>query len=354
MNIIKYLNKLLPRVNKKSNQALFKNILVVSNTGFGDTLLSTPAIKTLRKNFENIHITFLVNKNFFPLFDEYKYVDNIITYKSGFINQLYLIKKLRDLKIDTVFLFHSNGPEDIFFSVLSGASNILKMTYNQNHEYKDLFLNKYVTKLQHDIENKLDLVRLYNPTLIDRKMEVSEKFNKRSGYFKDESKKYILLQLGAQDTYKMWPIDNYIALSEKLLKEYQEVEIVLLGSTAYEKELAITFMNQILHKERVINLCSKTSIDDLPNLLNSGELLITNDTGIMHLAIALKRKTICLFGPTNSKMFGPYQDLELHTVIQKDIDIDSSKFKKKYWTQETMKKITVQEVYNAINDIYKR
>ena len=51
MKILNQVNKLLPYLKKSSQVNLFKNILVVSNTGLGDTLLSTPSIVSLRKSF---------------------------------------------------------------------------------------------------------------------------------------------------------------------------------------------------------------------------------------------------------------------------------------------------------------
>lgn len=346
MKIIKYLNRIIPF--SKSKKSELKNILVVSNTGFGDTILSTPAIKSLRINYPNIKINFLVNSNFYSLFKDFKYVDNILVYKTGLLNQIKLIFKLKKLNLDTVFLFHSNGPEDIFFSKLSGAKTILKMTHTKNHEYKDVFLNEAVNKEQHDIESRLDLVRLYCNNNLETRMIIPNQFYSTNPYFKDINKDYIAFQLGAQDTFKMWPVDSFVSLANKLLKDNSNLEIVILGATKYEMLLTQEFMSKVNEKNRVIDLCGKTPIDKLPSILNQMKLLVSNDTGTMHLSIALKKRTICLFGPTKSNMFGPYQDLELHDVIQKNIKINTKSFSKKEWTQDTMKQISVDEVLNTI------
>ncbi|QKJ23779.1 glycosyltransferase family 9 protein [Poseidonibacter lekithochrous] len=346
MKIIKYLNKIIPFSSKKDVE--LKNILVVSNTGFGDTILTTPSIKSLRVNYPTIRINFLVNSNFYSLFENFEYVDNVLKYKSGFFNQIKLIKKLKKLNIDTIFLFHSNGPEDIFFSKLSGARAILKMTHNKNHDYKDIFLNNPVSIEQHDIENRLDLVRLYSGVNLSTIMSVPKRFYNTEPYFKDQSKTYIAFQLGAQDTFKMWPLESFIDLANKLLKDDSTLQIVVLGATKYEVTLTKEFISKVNEKDRIIDLCAKTKVDILPTILNQMKLLVSNDTGTMHLSIALKKRTICLFGPTKSNMFGPYQDLKLHDVIQKDIKIDTKSFSKKDWTQDTMNQICVDEVYNKI------
>ena len=76
MKLIAQINKLIVRYKKPSDKNSFKNILVVSNTGLGDTILSTPAIITLRQSFPEVNITFLVHKTIFPLFKEFEFVDS--------------------------------------------------------------------------------------------------------------------------------------------------------------------------------------------------------------------------------------------------------------------------------------
>jgi len=69
MKLITQINKLLPYLKKPSNINTFHNVLVVSNTGLGDTILSTPAIISLRNSFPEINITFMVNKKMFSTRD---------------------------------------------------------------------------------------------------------------------------------------------------------------------------------------------------------------------------------------------------------------------------------------------
>ena len=347
MKIIKYINKILPLFERKKNVQKFKNVLVVSNTGLGDTILGTPAIKTLRKSFPELNITFLINKKMYPLFKGFSHVDDFLLYSTGILNQIKLIIELRKKKIDTIFLFHSNGPEDIFFSILSGANNILKMTDNINHEYKNVFLNEIKKTNNHVIESKIDLVRIFKPKIIDIEMEMPNHYmkNKNNKINKENNIFYIGLQMGAQDSHKMWPIDKFIKLSNILIKK--NIKLVIFGAT----DLEIKLTNQLIEKtdkSKIINICAKSSIQDLPYWINNLDLLITNDTGTMHLSIALNIPTISLFGPTDSKKYGPYQNLEIHDVIQKDGFFVNNVVKKKR-TNEGMDLIEVDEVVELVN-----
>ena len=348
MKLITQINKLLPYLKTPSDINTFHNVLVVSNTGLGDTILSTPAIISLRNSFPDISITFMVNKKMFPLFDGFEFVDSFVLYSSGFFSQLRIIKNLRKRKIDTIFLFHSNGPEDIFFSVFSGAKNILKMTDNPNHEYKKIFLNSSNFTTKHNIEKKWDLVRLFNPDKVYKRMLIPKHFYSENSYLKMEPGiKYIGIQLGAQDIYKMWPIDNFICLAERICKEFSNIKFVMFGSTKYEQNLVKKFQLGFSELDLIVNLCGASSIQSLPKILNDLELVITNDTGTLHLAIALEIKTVSLFGPTDSKIFGPYQDFNLHKLIQVDGSFVNN-LPKKQRGQEGMVLISVDKVFDKV------
>jgi len=97
-------------------------------------------------------------------------------------------------------------------------------------------------------------------------------------------------------------------------------------------------------------MCGKTDIVKLANVVNNLKMLITNDTGTMHLAITLQTPTISLFSATNSKGIGPYQDSNIHKIIQKDGSF-IQKFPKKERNNSAMKLIEVDEVYEVYKDL---
>lgn len=354
MKLLEKINRFLPLFKKGSDLQSFNNVLVVSNSGLGDTILSTPAIVSLRQSFPNLNITFMVHKKMYPLFSGFEYVDDFVLYSSGFLSQIGIVKQLRQKKIDTIFLFHSNGPEDIFFSILCGAKNILKMTDNSNHEFKEIFSNKPNTNTQHDIEKKLDLVKLFNPKETSKRMLVPKYFYKSGNFFdKEPGALYIGIQLGAQDIYKMWPVDNFVELAKRLNEEFSKIKFVMLGSTKYEQNLTKEFALGFEQSDLIIDLCGGSSIEELPGILNDLDLLITNDTGTLHLAVALQNRTVSLFGPTNSKVFGPYQDSQLHEVIQVDGSFVNNK-PKKHRDQQGMILIDINLVLKSSLKILKQ
>ena len=348
MKILDCVNRLLFSYREQHSDEKLGNILVVSNTGFGDTIMSTPAIKTLKKSFCQNRVIFLANKRFSSLFVDYKFVDDIWEYTGGYINLFSIIFRCRIEKIHTIFLFHSNSPEDVFISLLSGAKNILRWTDNNNHDFKALFLNSVNTKEQHHIEKKIDLVRYFKPKFVDTTMSIADHYyqQKQIEYISTEQK-IIGVQLGAQDTYKIWPLANVISLSKRLIE--RNFFLVFFGATKFESQM-MKVIESVIEPSGFLNLCRKTSISELPAFIKGLDLLVTNDTGILHLAIAMKVKSLSLFGPTSSKEFGAYQDKDLHHSIQKDGFFVNNKPKKQR-TQEGMKLISVDDVLSKIEEI---
>jgi len=328
----------------KDKQLESRTFLVISNTAFGDTLLSTPAIKSLKHSFPNGKVIALLNKSIIPLFKEYPYIDEIVPFYGGFKKFKVTVNRLRKYSPDTALIFHGNGPQDIYFSVLSGCEFILK--HPNSSPLKKYLSYDFRKKEQHTIEDRLDLVRLIGGTSIDTNMNLRV-FNHKNLLDKyKEFKGYIGFQIGAADIYKMWPIENFIILAKQLLEEYN-CKIVITGISS-EYELAQKIVKSC--EENVINMCGKCSIEELPYLIQNFKLLITNDTGTMHLAIALKTPTISLFSPTSAKNIGPYQNQSIHQVIQKDGRY-IQKLPKKQRSDEAMKLINVEEVLSSVKKV---
>ena len=313
-----------------------KKMLLISNTALGDTLLSTPTIKSLNKSFPNAYIVAVFKSSFSPLFEKYEYIDEIIEYNGKDEELLKTVKIIKEYNFDLALILHSNSPQDIELCVLSDIPYILKTPTNS--KLKRFLSYDFMQKNQHTIETRLDLIRLIGAKNIDTKMSIGmldDEILKRK-FLKYEN--YIGFQIGAADKFKMWPVENFITLSKKLLG----VRILITGMGS-EWELA----QKIVEKcPNVVNMCGVCSIKELPYLLNNLTFLVTNDTGTMHLAIALKIPTVSLFSPTSSQGMGAYQDLDMHKIIQKDGTF-IQKFSKKKRDDSAMKLISVDEVYKV-------
>src|SRR3989344_5930004 len=104
-----------------------KNILVVSSTAIGDTLLSTPAIKAVRERYPDAKIIAHFNKSNMEMFENNPHIDGIIPYYGGYKKFLKTVMDFRRHRFDVILILHGNEPQATPMAYLSGADFIVKL-----------------------------------------------------------------------------------------------------------------------------------------------------------------------------------------------------------------------------------
>ncbi len=338
----KYSNQLK---NIKYLKNIPKTFLVISNTALGDAILSTPAIKSLKKSFPNSKIVALIHKSYIPLFENFKYIDTIIPFYGKYKKIFQTIKEIKKYHPQMALIFHGNGPQDIQIAIYSGCEYILK--HPNNSPFKKYLSYNFKKKDKHIIEERVDLVRKIGGKEIDLTLEIGKLSDNKLLKKYKKYKNYIGFQVGASETYRMWPIENYISLAKKFLQNDEKILITGVGNESVYAEQIIASCNN-----EIKNMCGKTSVKELPYLIDNLKFLVTSDTGTLHLSIALKTPTISLFSPSSPKYTGPYQDFHIHKVIKKPGEFVNNKPKKKR-SPEAMKLITTDDVFREYKNITK-
>jgi ADP-heptose:LPS heptosyltransferase len=118
---------------------------------------------------------------------------------------------------------------------------------------------------------------------------------------------YIVVNPNASDLRieRRWPAGNYVNLIDRLIRQLHQHSIVLIGNKT-ESEYVKMIYDQIdpSLQSKVLDMSGKQSIDELFALIARADLVVTNDTGPMHVAFALQRPTVALFGPASPAQFG--------------------------------------------------
>lgn len=320
-----------------------RSIIIVSNTALGDTLLSTPVVASARVSFPSAHISFVVHPRFAQLFAGLEPADEILTYDGSYGDLFSAITTFRQRRPDAVLLAHSNGPQDIPLAWLSGAPCLLKP--KTKSPFKHYLSAEMPERTGHVIEERCNLVRHLGGRRIITRMQLPGRYQAPPPqHLPNLSRPVVALQLGAANAYKQWPAARFAALAGRLAEAIPELNIVLTGS-AREKQLATEFF-QNGPTRNVHDLTGCFPVHELPWLFRQFDLLVTNDTGPMHLAIALGVPTLSLFGMTSATAIGPYQDLARHIVIQKQGDLQGH-LPKKRRSNAGMLSIQVEEVFAA-------
>jgi heptosyltransferase I len=129
-----------------------------------------------------------------------------------------------------------------------------------------------------------------------------------------ETSRWIIVQPGARWHNKRWPAEHFADLVARLTAGQPDFRFAILGT---EQDRPLAQLIQHGDAERCLDLTGRTSLPEMVEWIRISELMVTNDTGPMHVAAALNKPVVGLFGPTEPRRTGPYGQLE--HVLQLDL-----------------------------------
>lgn len=285
---------------KRNIQAAPSRFLVISTTGIGDTLWGTPAIRALKETYPGCYIGVLTNPSGFQVLKENPNIDDFFIFERGFNGFLKLpglIKSLRQRKFEVAFIFHASDRIIWPICFFTGASEIIGIC-GQSKDL-DFILTSAIDSQKdiHGIETRLKLVQNVGASTIDRAVsiqltgkdrEMAKRFLKKNNI--NEDSLLIGLHPGAQKPFKCWPSKNFIAVGN-ILADKLRCKIIVTGD-ASEKALAQGIASKI---KGATSVAGRFSLRETAAIIEKMDIFITNDTGPMHIAFALKTPTIALF-----------------------------------------------------------
>lgn len=300
---------------KQLDKKHVRRILIRSANWVGDTIMTTPAVRAIRRCFPDAEISILAKPWVAPVFFNSPDIDQILIYDianrhGGCWGKYRLSKELRQKKFDLAILFQ-NAFEAALLAFGAGIPNRVGYTTDG----RSLLLTHRVRRMpsykqHHQIDyylGILDGVGLVHdgrhPMLFiseEERLGVQELL-RPYGIKKNDS--IIGINPGAAyGTAKRWMSDRYAALCDKLSKSHN-VKLVIFGGPG-EEALGEQIAGALAG--RCIDFCGKTSLREAMALIERCRLFITNDSGLMHVAAALNRPLVAIFGSTDHVTTGPY------------------------------------------------
>ncbi|MBI4707419.1 MAG: lipopolysaccharide heptosyltransferase II [Candidatus Omnitrophica bacterium] len=289
----------------------FKRILIVRTDRIGDVLLSTPVIRSMRDAYPNAYIVMMaspyakeiVEGN--PDLDEVIIYDKDIKHKS-WRNSIKFSQKLKKKKFDLALILH---PTNRVHLITFFAGIPKRVGYGRKLGFLLTDKIKHIKQFgeRHELDYTLDLVRylginpqektLFMPIKLESEQWVDEVFEK-SGIKKGE--KLLAIHPAASCPSKIWPVERFAELADKLVEKYEFKVLVVAG--AKDASLARSVIK--LMKNQAIDLSGKTSVSQLASVLKRCQLFISNDSGPVHIASAVGTPVISIFG-RNQKGLSP-------------------------------------------------
>jgi heptosyltransferase II len=308
-------------------QPAFSNILIRVPNWLGDTMMATPAVGAVKAAFPKTKVSILAKTVFQDFWKAFPGVDQVFSVEKGLGGFWRTASEIRKQEFDAALML----PTSFSSAFLFFAAEI-PVRIGWGGEGRDLFLTHVVPhpepRQRHLVWEYLELVRegferplkphrfrLASPLPAEAR-EGSRRLFKMAGV-KD---KQGLVAFSPGATYgpaKRWPLPYWRELVQRLLKERGESILVLGGleEEKYLQGLAEGFSSQ--QRGRLHWLVGKTTPLILASILSRCKVLVTNDTGPMHVAAAVGTPTVALFGSTSpawTRPFGIGHEVIYHRV----------------------------------------
>lgn len=304
-------------------------ILVYAYSGIGNLILYTPALRALRQLFPGAVIELLVGNGTGSeeVVQEGDLVDRVLEVRasSPVWGKVKFAFQIRRAGYDIVISeFHNNSWYHAMWTLASGAP--LRVGHVTSPGWANKWDWVYNVKVpmeenQHEIDRYLDLIKVLGLTgEVDRQPtvavgEADRRFAEAFlGAHSHNGEAKVAVQIGTSPSmrWKQWPLKHFAELCEALHRE--GVQIILVGSPG-ERELVEQFAEQLCFTP--LMAAGRTTVRQLAALLELCDVLVCNDSGPMHVAVAVGTPVVAIYGPTDPWRTAPLGPQ--HTIVRKDL-----------------------------------
>ncbi len=312
----------------------------------GDCLWGTPGIRALKKCFPSVGIDLLIQPKWQSLYYGSPYIRRLIPYHPQWYRQLLLLPQSLRIHYDHTLIFHANKDIGRLLPWLKCSS------IWAHQKLPNVSPNRCIQFAQrtHPIMRRAAVLLKAGVSLDGAQMDVflnDSDLAESINFLKQHQmapKEFIYLNTGASLPHKQYPTDRTVLLAKHILKT-TSLNIVLGGGPNDASQID-SIENQ-LDQKRVTRACHRTIRANCA-LISQARLMITTDTGPMHIGFALKVPTIALFGPTRPEDSGPFQiEPEFYRVLRSnalDTETHASPHKSNFFDS-----ITVDMVWKEVN-----
>ncbi len=313
------------------------HILAVTVAGIGDLILASKAIRALKNGVPNKSLHLLTSTEAATLARNYPYVDHVWSLpirelrkeKSQIFGILKTLLQLRKTRFDTaVNLYRVVSRQGALRMGL--LFRLLKAGEKVGHDSKGfaLFIDKKapvkIFHNRHFVDAMTDIAVLAGgvpdeqgiEVFWDRMVETKWAGLISSSEGKDDQSKLIGINPGADQPQKRWNPAHYAYVADRLV-EHVAAKVIILGGPG-EEHIAQQIQGKM--KFPYINLAGTLTLNDLVYVIGKLDLLITNDSGPMHIAAALKTPLVAIFGPEDPTYTRPYTSPDLYRIVYRELD----------------------------------
>ena len=341
-----------------------EKILIRSTNWIGDAIMTTPAVRSIRKNFPDAEITLLALPWVADVFAASPRVDHIFVYEKngrhqGLRGKLTLASDLRKNKYDATILL-----QNAFEAALITTLARIPVRGGYTTDGRGILLTHGIKKhpdidLKHQVHYYQEMVAGLGLTPGKDQLElflapaVKQSAEQGLQHCFSQQGRVPVVGLNPGAAYgpaKRWPAEKFSRLVQLVCA--QTDALLLIFGTDADREAAARIAAAVPEHapERILDLTGKTDLATAMAYIDLCDAFVTNDSGLMHVAAALQTPTIALFGSTDHVATGPYSDRA--QVIRKPMDC--SPCKKTHCPQDhfqCMEQIQAREVFSTMQPL---
>ena len=287
-----------------------KKVLIIRLNAMGDVILALPVAMAIKAQNPNVVVDFATRKEYAPIFDQFPAVDTAYSFEGGTMD---LLRKLKKQKYDTVIDLQKN-PRSIILTAGINPKNVVSYPKRRLRREFIVRQNKFRLNAGHTVDAYLAALGRLKVKPLERRPRVvlqpevdafGEQFIKESGL----GGTIIGLCPGSKHKEKCW--QGYEALADLLIAKGDKGVIVFSGPhDDFDPSLNI--------QSPRLKPAHDLSLDKVAGIMNKCNLVVTNDSGLMHLAVALSTPVVAVFGPTHPSLgFAPLGEFD--SVICDDV-----------------------------------
>ncbi len=292
-----------------------RRVAVIKPSALGDVLHAMPVLGALRARFPDAHIAWVVNRAYQPLIDGHRCLDETIPFDRGALNggwqaaagaSLSFARQLRKKRFDLVLDLQGLA-RSALMTLATGA--VRRVGLSTAREGAHLAYTDVIPvpepDAKHAVEHNWAAAEALGVGDVPKRFDVPVRPESRAwaqGQMKDCPRPWLAFGVGARWLTKRWPPESFAALARQAQERF--------GGTAFfvgapdEAPIAQEVIARLHGPWR--DFVGTTNLQQLAGLLEAADVMVSNDTGPLHLAVALGRPTVAPYTCTRAHRHGPY------------------------------------------------
>lgn len=293
-----------------------QRILCVRLDNMGDVLMSTPAMQALKEAAPDRHLTLLTSGSGAVLADHLPMVDTVMSWEAPWVkgrgtgsSVMPMAQRLMEGQFDAAVIFTVYSQSPLPAAMLCTMAGIpLRLAHCRENPYQ--LLSHWVPEtephqqVRHEVQRQLDLVAAVGASTADPGMRFRLQPHDRRAIARrleglravDAPARCVVMHAGATAPSRRWPAERFAEVARMLASD-DDALVLLTGGQAEVDE--IRALCALADHPRVINVAGELTLGQLAALIDEADLLVSNNSGPVHLAAALGTPVVDLYALTN-------------------------------------------------------